>query len=202
MKLKVCGMKFPQNIIEIESLRPDFMGFIFYNKSKRFFDQTDLVLNDKINRVGVFVNEEIEEIKEKIIKFKLDFVQLHGNENVYFCKSLKPFVKIIKVFKINNTFNFNTTKNFEEVSDYFLFDTKSDLHGGSGIKFDWNILKNYNSKKPFFLSGGINLEDIIEINKIKKIHPLIGVDINSKFEFENLKKDVDKIKLFKNKLSL
>ena len=74
MKLKVCGMKFPQNISEIESLRPDFMGFIFYNKSKRFFDQTDLVLNDKINRVGVFVNEEIEEIKEKIIKFKLDFV--------------------------------------------------------------------------------------------------------------------------------
>jgi phosphoribosylanthranilate isomerase len=202
MKLKVCGMKFPQNISEIENLRPDFMGFIFYNKSKRFFDQTDLVLNDKINRVGVFVNEEIEEIKEKIIKFKLDFVQLHGNENVDFCKSLKTFVKIIKVFKINNTFNFNTTKNFEEVSDYFLFDTKSDLHGGSGIKFDWNILKNYNSKKPFFLSGGINLEDIIEINKIKKIHPLIGVDINSKFEFENLKKDVDKIKLFKNKLSL
>ena len=195
-------MKFPQNISEIESLRPDFMGFIFYNKSKRFFDQTDLVLSDKINRVGVFVNEEIEEIKEKIIKFKLDFVQLHGNENVDFCKSLKPSVKIIKVFKINNTFNFNTTKNFEEVSDYFLFDTKSDLHGGSGIKFDWNILKNYNSKKPFFLSGGINLEDIIEINKIKKIHPLIGVDINSKFEFENLKKDVDKIKLFKNKLSL
>jgi phosphoribosylanthranilate isomerase len=106
------------------------------------------------------------------------------------------------VFKINNTFNFNTTKNFEEVSDYFLFDTKSDLHGGSGIKFDWNVLKNYNSKKPFFLSGGINLEDIMEINKIKKIHPLIGVDINSRFEFENLKKDVDKIKLFKNKLSL
>ena len=202
MKLKVCGMKFPQNISEIESLRPDFMGFIFYNKSKRFFDQTNLVLNNKINRVGVFVNEEIEEIKEKIIKFKLDFVQLHGNENIDFCKSLKPFVKIIKVFKINNTFNFNTTKNFEEVSNYFLFDTKSDLHGGSGIKFDWNTLKNYNSKKPFFLSGGINLEDIIEINKIKKIHPLIGVDINSKFEFENLKKDVDKIKLFKNKLSL
>ena len=143
MKLKVCGMKFPENIIEIENLKPDYMGFIFYSKSKRFFDQSELILDDNIKRVGVFVDQEIEYIKSKILKFKLDFVQLHGSEDVDFCTSLKSIIKIIKVFKINNDFNFKSTKMFESVSDYFLFDTKSNLHGGSGEKFDWNILKNY-----------------------------------------------------------
>ena len=195
-------MKFPQNISEIESLRPDFMGFIFYNKSKRFFDQSELILDDNIKRVGVFVDQEIEYIKSKILKFKLDFVQLHGSEDVDFCTSLKSIIKIIKVFKINNDFNFKSTKMFESVSDYFLFDTKSNLHGGSGEKFDWNILKNYEGEKPFFLSGGIDLNDIKEIKEIQISHPIIGVDINSRFELQNLKKDRNKIKLFKNKLSL
>jgi len=202
MKLKVCGMKFPENIIEIENLKPDYMGFIFYSKSKRFFDQSELILDDNIKRVGVFVDQEIEYIKSKILKFKLDFVQLHGSEDVDFCTSLKSIIKIIKVFKINNDFNFKSTKMFESVSDYFLFDTKSNLHGGSGEKFDWNILKNYEGKKPFFLSGGIDLNDIKEIKEIQISHPIIGVDINSRFELQNLKKDRNKIKLFKNKLSL
>jgi phosphoribosylanthranilate isomerase len=202
MKLKVCGMKFPENIIEIENLKPDYMGFIFYSKSKRFFDQSELILDDNIKRVGVFVDQEIEYIKSKILKFKLDFVQLHGSEDVDFCTSLKSIIKIIKVFKINNDFNFKSTKMFESVSDYFLFDTKSNLHGGSGEKFDWNILKNYEGEKPFFLSGGIDLNDIKEIKEIQISHPIIGVDINSRFELQNLKKDRNKIKLFKNKLSL
>ncbi len=202
MKLKICGMKFPENIIEIENLKPDYMGFIFYSKSKRFFDQSELILDDNIKRVGVFVDQEIEYIKSKILKFKLDFVQLHGSEDVDFCTSLKSIIKIIKVFKINNDFNFKSTKMFESVSDYFLFDTKSNLHGGSGEKFDWNILKNYEGKKPFFLSGGIDLNDIKEIKEIQISHPMIGVDINSRFELQNLKKDRNKIKLFKNKLSL
>jgi len=202
MKLKVCGMKFPENIIEIENLKPDYMGFIFYSKSKRFFDQSELILDDNIKRVGVFVDQEIEYIKSKILKFKLDFVQLHGSEDVDFCTSLKSIIKIIKVFKINNDFNFKSTKMFESVSDYFLFDTKSNLHGGSGEKFDWNILKNYEGEKPFFLSGGIDLNDIKEIKEIQISHPIIGVDINSRFELQNLKKNRNKIKLFKNKLSL
>ena len=188
MKLKVCGMKFPENIIEIENLKPDYMGFIFYSKSKRFFDQSELILDDNIKRVGVFVDQEIEYIKSKILKFKLDFVQLHGSEDVDFCTSLKSIIKIIKVFKINNDFNFKSTKMFESVSDYFLFDTKSNLHGGSGEKFDWNILKNYEGEKPFFLSGGIDLNDIKEIKEIQISHPIIGVDINSRFELQNLKK--------------
>ena len=202
MKLKVCGMKYSQNITEIENLFPDLMGFIFYEKSKRFFNQPEINLNTKVKRVGVFVNENIQEIKNKIKKYKLDYVQLHGEENVNFCHSLQPFVKIIKVFKIDYNFNFKKTEEFEEVCDYFLFDTKSQLHGGSGKKFDWDLLKNYNCKKDFFLSGGIDISDIEEIKKIVNSYPIAGIDINSKFELDNSEKDKEKINLLIKKLRL
>ena len=200
MKLKVCGMKFSENISEIESLKPDFMGFIFYKKSKRFFNESKLILNDKINRVGVFVNQEINEVIDNIKKYKLDYVQLHGEEDVRYCLSIKSICKVIKVFKIDDTFNFDKVKKFENVSDYYLFDTKTNLHGGSGKKFNWEILKNYNSKKYFFLSGGISENDIEEIKKIRKIYPIIGIDINSKFELPNLKKDRANIKSLIDKI--
>lgn len=195
-------MKYSQNITEIENLFPDLMGFIFYEKSKRFFNQPEINLNNKVKRVGVFVNENIQEIKNKIKKYKLDYVQLHGEENVNFCHSLQPFVKIIKVFKIDYNFNFKKTEEFEEVCDYFLFDTKSQLHGGSGKKFDWDLLKNYNCKKDFFLSGGIDIGDIEEIKKIVKSYPIAGIDVNSKFELDNLEKDKEKINLLIKKLRL
>ena len=202
MKLKVCGMKYSQNITEVENLFPDLMGFIFYEKSKRFFNQPEINLNNKVKRVGVFVNENIQEIKNKIKKYKLDYVQLHGEENVNFCHSLQPFAKIIKVFKIDYNFNFKKTEEFEEVCDYFLFDTKSQLHGGSGKKFDWDLLKNYNCKKDFFLSGGIDISDIEEIKKIVNSYPIAGIDVNSKFELDNLEKDKEKINLLIKKLRL
>ena len=195
-------MKYSQNITEIENLFPDLMGFIFYEKSKRFFNQPEINLNNKVKRVGVFVNENIQEIKNKIKKYKLDYVQLHGEENVNFCHSLQPFVKIIKVFKIDYNFNFKKTEEFEEVCDYFLFDTKSHLHGGSGKKFDWDLLKNYNCKKDFFLSGGIDIGDIEEIKKIVYGYPIAGIDVNSKFELDNLEKDKKKINLLIKKLRL
>lgn len=195
-------MKYSQNITEIENLFPDLMGFIFYEKSKRFFNQPEINLNNKVKRVGVFVNENIQEIKNKIKKYKLDYVQLHGEENVNFCHSLQPFVKIIKVFKIDYNFNFKKTEEFEEVCDYFLFDTKSQLHGGSGKKFDWDLLKNYNCKKDFFLSGGIDISDIEEIKKIVNSYPISGIDVNSKFELDNLEKDKEKINLLIKKLRL
>lgn len=195
-------MKYSQNITEIENLFPDLMGFIFYEKSKRFFNQPEINLNNKVKRVGVFVNENIQEIKNKIKKYKLDYVQLHGEENVNFCHSLQPFVKIIKVFKIDYNFNFKKTEEFEEVCDYFLFDTKSQLHGGSGKKFDWDLLKNYNCKKDFFLSGGIDISDIEEIKKIVNSYPIAGIDVNSKFELDNLEKDKEKINLLIKKLRL
>jgi phosphoribosylanthranilate isomerase len=202
MKLKVCGMKYPQNITEIESLKPDLMGFIFYKKSKRFFNQPEINLNSKIKKVGVFVNENFQEIKNKIEKYKLDYVQLHGEETVSFCNSLNHLVKIIKVFKIDDNFNFKKTEEFKNVCDFFLFDTKTELNGGSGIKFNWDVLQNYKCKKKFFLSGGIDISDVEKIKKIVKSYPIVGIDINSKFELNNLEKDKDKISQLIKKLRL
>jgi phosphoribosylanthranilate isomerase len=202
MKLKVCGMKYPQNITEIESLNPDLMGFIFYKKSKRFFNQPEINLNSKIKKVGVFVNENFQEIKNKIEKYKLDYVQLHGEETVSFCNSLNHLVKIIKVFKIDDNFNFKKTEEFKNVCDFFLFDTKTELNGGSGIKFNWDVLQNYKCKKKFFLSGGIDISDVEKIKKIVKSYPIAGIDINSKFELNNLEKDKDKISQLIKKLRL
>jgi phosphoribosylanthranilate isomerase len=202
MKLKICGMKYPQNITEIESLKPDLMGFIFYKKSKRFFNQPEINLNSKIKKVGVFVNENFQEIKNKIEKYKLDYVQLHGEETVSFCNSLNHLVKIIKVFKIDDNFNFKKTEEFKNVCDFFLFDTKTELNGGSGIKFNWDVLQNYKCKKKFFLSGGIDISDVEKIKKIVKSYPIAGIDINSKFELNNLEKDKEKISQLIKKLRL
>jgi len=199
MKLKICGMKYPENIIEASELLPDFMGFIFWEKSARYFDGDILKLPESIQKVGVFVNETIENIVDKIQKHQLQIIQLHGNESAAYCSELKKQnIKIIKVFSIANDFDFEDLKPFETVADYFLFDTKGKFPGGNGIQFNWQILKNYNSEKPFFLSGGIGID---EINDIKNLNlPIFAIDINSKFETEPGLKNVALIKQFKAKL--
>ena len=195
MKLKVCGMKLKNNISEISKLSPDFMGFIFWSKSKRFFNEKSIHISNKINKVGVFVNQDYDFIIDKINNFKLDFIQLHGEEDYQFCKKIKTRCKVIKVFNIESDFDFEILSSFESVCDYFLFDTKGDSYGGNGIKFDWKLLKKYPSKKPFLLSGGIDVTDFTEILKIKELKiPLIGIDINSKFEFEPGFKNIKKVK--------
>lgn len=195
MKLKVCGMKLENNISEISKLNPDFMGFIFWPKSKRFFNEKSIQISNKINKVGVFVNQDYDFIIDKINNFKLDFIQLHGEEDYQFCKKIKTRCKVIKVFNIGSDFDFEILSSFESVCDYFLFDTKGDSYGGNGIKFDWKLLKKYPSKKPFLLSGGIDITDFTEILKIKELKiPLIGIDINSKFEFEPGLKNIKKVK--------
>ena len=195
MKLKVCGMKLENNISEISKLKPDFMGFIFWPKSKRFFNEKSIRISNKINKVGVFVNQDYDFIIDKINNFKLDFIQLHGEEDYQFCKKIKTRCKVIKVFNIESDFDFEILSSFESVCDYFLFDTKGDSYGGNGIKFDWKLLKKYPSKKPFLLSGGIDVTDFTEILKIKELKiPLIGIDINSKFEFEPGFKNIKKVK--------
>jgi phosphoribosylanthranilate isomerase len=195
MKLKVCGMKFQSNISKISELKPDFMGFIFWSKSKRFFNEKSILISNKINKVGVFVNQDYDFIEEKINNFKLDFVQLHGEEDYQFCKKIKNQCKVIKVFNIGTNFDFKILNSFESVCDYFLFDTKGVSYGGNGIKFNWKLLKKYPSRIPFFLSGGIDLTDFTEILKIKELEiPLIGIDINSKFELKPGLKDIKKVK--------
>ena len=194
MKLKVCGMKLENNISEISKLNPDFMGFIFWPKSNRFFIEKSIRISDKINKVGVFVNQDYDFIIDKINNFELDFVQLHGEEDYQFCKKIKTQCKLIKVFNIGADFDFEILNSFESVCDYFLFDTKGDSYGGNGIKFDWKLLKKYPSKKPFFLSGGIDLKDFTEILEIKELKiPLVGIDINSKFEYEPGLKNIKKV---------
>ncbi len=197
VRIKICGMKYPENILEVGSLLPDYMGFIFWKKSARYFDEIIPNLPKSIQKVGVFVNASSEEILDKIQKHNLQTVQLHGNESVDFCVDLKnkikPNVQIIKVFSVNDNFDFEVLKPFENVCDYFLFDTKGKLPGGNGIAFDWKVLEKSPSKKPFFLSGGIGLDDL---EKIKLLNlPVYAIDVNSKFEIEPGLKNIEVIKL-------
>jgi phosphoribosylanthranilate isomerase len=199
MKLKICGMKYPDNILEVGSLLPDYMGFIFWQKSARYFDGDMPDLPKSIKKVGVFVNESISIIETKIAKYNLQAIQLHGQESVEFCSELKaksdPAIEIIKVFSADENFDFSVLKPYESVCDYFLFDTKGKLPGGNGITFDWKILEKYPSTKPFFLSGGIGIEEIKNIKEISKTNlPLYAIDINSKFEIEPGLKDIKRLK--------
>ena len=206
MKLKICGMKHPDNIIEVGALLPDYMGFIFWEKSARYFDGIIPKLPKSIQKVGVFVNATSEEILEKIKKHDLQAVQLHGNESVEFCETLKKNllkeIDVIKVFSILDTFDFATLKPFESVCDYFLFDTKGKLPGGNGTTFDWKVLENYPSTKPFFLSGGIGLEEMKAVNEILKTNlPIYAIDVNSKFEIEPGLKNIQLCKDAINRIS-
>jgi phosphoribosylanthranilate isomerase len=189
MKIKICGMKYPENILEVAALLPDYMGFIFWEKSARYFDSVIPQLPKSIHKVGVFVNESIDIVINKVVLHDLQVVQLHGKESVVFCAELKnrlpKEIEIIKVFSIIDSFDFETIKPFETLCDYFLFDTKGKLPGGNGSTFDWTVLEKYPSTKPFFLSGGIGLEEMAAVNEILKTDlPIYAIDVNSKFEIE------------------
>jgi phosphoribosylanthranilate isomerase len=207
MKLKICGMKYPENILEVGALLPDYMGFIFWEKSARYCNENVPELIKTIKKVGVFVNQSQEEILEKVEKYNLQAVQLHGEESVEFCSALKEKlpkkIEIIKVFSADENFDFETIKPFEHVCDYFLFDTKGKLPGGNGTTFDWTILKKYNSKKPFFLSGGIGMNELKAIEEISKTKlPIYAVDVNSKFEIEPGLKNKNLLSNFKRKFDV
>lgn len=205
VKLKICGMKYPENSQDISTLEPDYLGFIFWEKSTRNFDLKELPkLDSNIKKVGVFVNATLEEIQTKIDMFQLDAIQLHGNESVAFCKEVQQLkVEVIKAFSMDATFDFGQLKGYENVVDYFLFDTKGKLPGGNGTAFDWQVLENYTLKKPFFLSGGIGLT---ETNKVKDFlqsnlsNYCYAIDVNSRFEIEpGLKNKID-LEKFKKSL--
>jgi phosphoribosylanthranilate isomerase len=212
VEIKICGMKYAENITDIGSLLPDYMGFIFWEKSARYFDGQITDLPESVKKVGVFVNESIEVILAKALHYNLHAIQLHGEESVEFCTNLKQDlkdknlkqvqIKIIKVFSINDEFDFELLTPFELVCDFFLFDTKGKLPGGNGYTFDWKVLNNYPSKKPFFLSGGIGADEINSIKEILKTQlPIHALDLNSKFEtapglkdkavFENFQKKIE-----------
>jgi phosphoribosylanthranilate isomerase len=202
LKIKVCGMKSTQNREEVEKLPADFLGFIFYPKSKRFVGEgaEPGLFNASKTKVGVFVDENAFEILGLTKNFGFEYVQLHGKENPKTCQLLRnQGVKVIKAFNLSESFKFEKLKEFETAVDYFLFDTKTDLPGGSGKKFNWEILEKYTGNIPFFLSGGIGPDDAESIKKLS--HPqLFGIDLNSGFEEEPGVKNVEKLTAFINKL--
>jgi len=232
MKLKVCGMKYLENIQQVAALQPDYLGFIFYEKSKRNFDGIIPKLPKSIKKTGVFVNATVDEIVSKIKQFDLQAVQLHGDETVEYIKELKcrfeqsekhhqkkliqtldgacikrslnaggnSSVEVIKVFGIKNEFNFDVLKPYVDVVDFFLFDTKGKERGGNGITFDWKVLKEYPFSKPFFLSGGVGLENtdnVLSFLRRQESNYCYALDVNSKFESEPGVKKIKELKNFK-----
>ena len=202
MKLKVCGMRSSKNIINLAKIMPDYMGFIFWENSKRFVSNSTPDIGETVKKVGVFVNARLDYIQECIEAHKLNAVQLHGNESPEQCGELGEIdVEIIKAFTVQKKFDFSKILVYESVCDYFLFDTKGELPGGNGLHFNWTLLKDYPSKKPFFLSGGIGPNDCVAIASIIKLNlPLYAIDVNSKFETEPGFKNIQSIKDFKLKL--
>ena len=199
MKLKVCGMRSPDNINSLSALAPDYMGFIFWEHSKRFVSDETPQLPQTIKKTGVFVDASVDYILDTIANHKLQALQLHGKESPDFCKKLKSKeLEIIKAFSVGKSFEFSDLEAYDSVCDYFLFDTKGDLPGGNGTRFNWSLLRDYPATKPFFLSGGIGPKDQNAIASIINLNlPLYAVDINSKFEDQPAFKNIEMIKQFK-----
>lgn len=220
-------MKFTENIQQVAALQPDYLGFIFYEKSKRNFEGIIPELPKEIKKTGVFVNEYIEIVVSLVEEYRLDAIQLHGDESVSYILDLKQQlannralfieenkqikkkknqhyiskkeVEIIKVFGIKDEFNFSALQPYLDVVDYFLFDTKGKERGGNGVKFDWSVLENYPYKKPFFLSGGISLNDLEQLQIVLKSNlPIYALDVNSKFESKPGVKKIEELEKFKN----
>lgn len=213
-------MKYQDNIEQVAALQPDYLGFIFYDKSARSFDSKNMPdLPKSIKKTGVFVNEDLDTVIEKINTHQLQAVQLHGEESPEYCLELKRHyqeknnkviaskktdgfeLEIIKVFSIKNEFNFNVLKPYEAVCDYFLFDTKGQLPGGNGFTFNWDVLSHYPSTKPFFLSGGIGVDEIENLKQFQQSKAskyCYAIDVNSKFEIEAGLKNIDLLRNFKD----
>lgn len=222
MVIKVCGMRDAQNIREVSQLGVDMIGMIFYPKSPRYVEMQsshagiipDYVKED-INiksakspaRVGVFVDDMVQNIVTRVVNYRLDYVQLHGNEPREMCENLRltldpdirPGIKIIKAISVSDASDIQKYKEYVGAVDLFLFDTKCKTVGGSGQQFDWQVLEQYDGEVPFLLSGGIGPEDASRLHAFH--HPkCIGIDLNSRFEIEPGVKDVEKLKGFLNEI--
>lgn len=198
MITKVCGMRDAQNIRDVEALGIDWIGMIFWPKSKRYVAEVPSYLPEHLKKVGVFVDSTLDDILQHISNYQLDIIQLHGQESPDFAKALKPHT-IIKAFNIEKADDLLQTEKYKGIADYFLFDTKGKMVGGNGQKFDWSVLTAYQGKTPFLLSGGIGPEDAESVRSFH--HPrCIGIDLNSRFESEPGFKDINQLKTFINKL--
>jgi phosphoribosylanthranilate isomerase len=206
-KLKICGMREPQNIVEVASVLPDYMGFIYYTKSPRFVGNNFSLPQNfpiAINKVAVFVNESTENMMAQVQSNRYEYVQLHGHETIAQCAELKAAgINIIKAFSVHDSFDFDSdsVNEYQSVVDYVLFDTAGRNAGGNGVSFDWTRLNEYNQRIPFILSGGISLQNILHLKKLEDMN-LHAVDINSGVEICPGVKDVNLIKQLSQKLSV
>ena len=204
MKIKICGMRDFENIQEVLSFQPDYLGFIFHPKSSRY------VTNDRLEeikaidfgsteKVGVFVNEDPQQIISIAHQFDFNYIQLHGDEDDKTIQLLQDQgLKVIKVISVATEEDVKLTENYPS-ADYLLFDTKGQKRGGNGYQFDWSILKNLQTAQPIFLSGGLDIADVEGVQK-KNIPQLAGLDFNSKLEVEPAMKDTVKIKELMNQI--
>jgi phosphoribosylanthranilate isomerase len=217
MRLKVCGMTDPAQLDALEKMGVTFGGLIFYPKSPRYALRhmtTQQIKNLRtINKVGVFVNASIDEIKHMVDECRLQMVQLHGDETPKFCEKIADYISVVKVFRIAEGDNIAyKIRDYMNVCDMFLFDTAPVMatstdhaYGGTGQKFNWNLLKNVNVGKPYFLSGGIGPDDVADVQQFMKepaAKGLFALDINSKFEISPGIKDMSKVRDFYNQIKL
>ncbi len=197
LKIKVCGLKEETNIQQVSALSPDFLGFIYYPKSKRFVGNDFLppILPESQKKVAVLVNESLDNAIQLFLK-GYDFLQIHGDETPEYCQKLKnQNIPLIKTFGLHESFDFSILEQYEPYIDYFLFDTKSTLYGGTGKKFNWDLLNHYSLNKPFLLSGGISQKELNTITQLD--HPqLWGVDLNSGFEISSGLKSIEDLDFF------
>ncbi len=212
IKLKICGMKFPDIIQQVAALKPDYLGFIFYKGSPRFVDIDIPTLPSALKKTGVFVNAPLPEVIAAVKKHQLQAVQLHGEESPQFCEALRQEfpqqqLEIIKVFSITERLSNELLQPYEGKVDFFLFDTSGKTRGGTGRKFNWEVLLQYDSPTPFFLSGGIGLEEADSIIELKQQldsrglgQLLYGIDVNSRFESEPGRKKIEDLEEFRRKL--
>lgn len=207
MKIKVCGVKEGENVLEVAALSPDYIGFIFYGNSPRFAIGLSYTYTEKIpkgiKKVGVFVNVTKDVIEEYATIHKLDSIQLHGEESPELCRNLQRIgLEVIKAVKVPENVGKDFFKSLEKYKDHvdlFLFDTAGRNPGGNGRKFDWKMLQQYDLDTPYLISGGIGPDDLEDL---KKGLPAgcIGIDVNSKFEITPGVKDIDKLSKFINEL--
>ena len=202
MKIKVCGMRDSMNIRGVESLHPDMMGFMFWPGSKRYVSSKPDYLPD-LCRVGVFVNPEPEYVQVKAAEYRLNRIQLHGNEPAGFCHIINMItgLPVIKAISIASARDFEQCSEYEQEDavDMFLFDTKCSGWGGSGREFDWSLLESYKGSKPFLLAGGIGPGMEQKILGIRHLQ-FRGIDLNSRFETEPAIKEINKLSLFINNI--
>jgi len=196
-------MQEKDNIAGLVSLQPDYMGFIFWEHSKRYCTDIPKDIPKHIKKVGVFVDETTEEIISKIETFGLDVIQLHGKESPEQCAALQPYCEVIKAFNVGPHFDFTTVSPYQGHCTYFLFDTQGPLPGGNGTAFDWVLLKNYNLNTPFFFFFFIGIGHMKAITFFRKLNlPIHALYINSNFFFFFCVKRLDDIKTFKKQLQL